>query len=200
MEALNSFSALIQALTSIAALALSIMVALQSKKIKELTDIVVKLYAIVKELKLQTNELSRQSSELEKQSITIENRFKLEKLLTLHERMPVFEKVDMIVHELENRVTIRLKNIGKPAHQIAAMNKSELEFAYRTECPTRQIDHNGTIDINLFFKSREAFMTTIFSFNLYYENGYALAMVQEISLWPGTGTYIVSKPEDHLQY
>ena len=162
---ISDFSTLVQALTGVVALIVSILALLQQKKIKELADI--------------TFELKEQTEKLQKQNDILEKRFNLEKVLTLEQRIPVFEKFGRIIEQGGGLIfEFKLKNVGRKAFNITAKYLGKVP--YTVYCANNDIENNKALTLTVKYDTLADVQSTPFNFELISESNQGFRSRQKI--------------------
>ncbi len=179
----GDFGTWMQVVVGIAALIVAIISLLQSKKIKELVDI--------------TEELARQTGQLQKQSEVLEKRFALEQMLSLEQRVPVFEPGELLRYELPLKYKATLKNIGKKAFKIKVKNINT--DSYNATSTSDSCGTNDIIEVMIAYNNNISIINAPpFEFELVFENNYNYCFTQKIQQMENLKDYIIHPPNDPL--
>jgi len=179
----GDFGTWMQVVVGIAALIVAIISLLQSKKIKELVDI--------------TEELARQTGQLQKQSEVLEKRFALEQMLSLEQRVPVFEPGGLIRDQSPLKYKATLKNIGKKAFKIKVKNINT--DSYNATSTFDSCGTNGIIEVMIVYNNISNINAPLFEFELVFENNYNYCFTQKIQQMENLKDYIIHPPNDPQQ-
>ncbi len=181
MPSLGDFSELIQAMTGIVSFILAIVVALQQRKIKELADVVV--------------ELKESNVRMQEQNTIMNNRLQLERLLTLEERIPVFEYHGVHSNEAQLWREIQVLNIGRKAFSIWI---EILKGAgYRVQCTERNLQPKHVLTLHIKYDNRDAFHNVPFHFTIHCTNSYGVECKQEVVKNGIASEYSISPPNHY---
>jgi hypothetical protein len=186
MDNFQAFISIVGLAVAVGSLVLAFVVALQSKKIKELTDIII-------ELKDQTVIMQQSLDELKSQTLTMERSLEIERLTSVPNRMPFFVMSTVTKSVGAHLIYINLRNVGRQALNVFLKEQNADNF--KVTFNGKLIHEGHEMTINVAFIHEPKFPI---GFKISHKSYFGLESQQNIRIWNEDLEFDIDPPHDFI--